>query len=372
MFENYTKTMEMCSACPSLCQSACPVFLQEGNRSVSPWGMMQTLNRVRKDDLEFTPDVAKLSYHCTTCRGCMDQCEHDIDITPILLEARNEAVKEGLAPDEIQGFIEKFHRHNNPYSKDLLHKLRGILDDKYFNIESDVVYYASCTTIAKCPEVIKDTFSLFDKLKIDFVGIYADPIQCCGYPLHSAGAEYDFVDVAEVNFHALKNHKLIITGSPACAHTLKTTYDKYDLGLKDKVITINQFLKPYLKNLNYNIKDKIRSKLMFHDPCYLSRHLGEADLPREMIAKMSGFSPIEFFENKQHTSCSGQGGCYSITSTEAEDITKNRLRECYEKKVNTLITQCPSCVYKMRKNSKKIVVKDLISYINDCIQGADE
>ena len=367
MFENHTKSLETCNTCPSLCQSACPVFLNDGNRSHSPWGLMQLMNQVRKGEISLS-DISDPIYHCLKCRGCQQQCDHDVDVTPIIHESRVNAVKQEIAPKEITGYIEKFHRHNNPFSKDLLKRLKEILPKNLFK-KTDVVYYASCTTISKCPEIIKDTFSLFEKLKIDFVSPYADPIQCCGYPLVSAGAEYDFVDIAEINFHSLKKYKTIITGSPACAFTLKEKYKKYHFNIEDKVVTINEFLQPYLKNINFKLKKNIRSKIMFHDPCYLSRYLKQSDIPRELFSLITGLDPIEFFENHEKSMCAGQGGCYMITNPEgADSITKKRLDECYEKKVNTVVSQCPTCVDKMRKNGNKLVVKDLVTFLNDCIE----
>lgn len=373
MFDEHAKSMETCSACPSLCQSACPVHRETGNKSFAPWGMMQMLNRVRKKETPFTPEIADVSYQCTTCRACVAQCEFEIPIPTILEGVRMRAVKDSKAPPEIQGFLEKFHRHNNPFSKDLLQKLKTLVPASLLEKETPVVYYATCTSITKCPEIVQDTFALFKKLKIDFVSVYTDPIQCCGYPLYSAGAHYDFVDLAEINYHALKKYKLIITGSPACAWTLRQIYAKYDFDIASKVVTINEFLKPYLKNINFKTKRNIKTKLMYHDPCYLSRYLNEADLPREMIAGVSGYAPVEFHDNHHHSQCSGQGGCYSIVNKDSADaITKSRLSEAYEKKIKTIVTQCPTCIFKMRQNSQGLIVRDVISYLNESIQGSQD
>ncbi|MBI4412319.1 MAG: (Fe-S)-binding protein [Deltaproteobacteria bacterium] len=373
MLETFSKLMEYCTYCPRLCQSACPVAMTEGNESFSPWGLMQTLNQLRKGEIPLDSELAALSYKCLTCKACTTQCEHGNEIPPVLHEVRKEAVARELAPPEISGFLNKFHKHNNPFSKDLLQKLKNILPSKYFDMNPQTIYYPSCTTIAKCPEVVHDTFELFEKLKIDFVGVYPEAIQCCGYPLISGGMEYDFIDLAEVNFHALKKYKTIVSGSPACVYTLRETYKKYDFGLPGKVVTINEFLEPYLHNINYRLKKSMRTKLMYHDPCYLSRYLNEVSLPRELIAHVSGYQPMEFFDHGECTHCSGQGGCYSITSKEASDeIARRRLEEVVEKKVQTLVTQCPSCVHKFRKNSERLVVKDLISYLNDSIEGVKE
>lgn len=371
MLKDHATSMELCSACPSLCQSACPTHIDTGNKALAPWGLMQALNRVRKKESPLTRELADSAYRCTTCRACTEACAHGVPIPDILGDAREQAVKEGVAPEEIQGFLEKFHRHNNPFSKDLLKRLKEIVAPDILTKDTPVVYYATCTSIAKCPEIVQDTFALFKKLKIDFVSLYADPIQCCGYPLYSAGARYEFVDTAEINFHSLKKYKLIITGSPACAYTLKTVYARHDFDLSDKVVTVNEFLRPYLKNINFKVSRNLKTKIMYHDPCYLSRHLGESELPREMIATVSGHHPVEFHDNKNRTSCSGQGGCYSVVDKESADrITKKRLAEVAEKKVKTVVTQCPTCVFKFRQNGSGLIIRDLISYLNESIQGS--
>jgi len=135
------------------------------------------------------------------------------------------------------------------------------------------------------------------------------------------------------------------------------------------VVSINQFIEPYIHNINYRVKKNIRTRLMFHDPCYQTRYLNETDLPRELISQISGYQAMEFFNHGKKTQCSGQGGCFSIVSKNTSDeVAKERLAEVTEKKVQTLVTQCPSCVYKFRKNSRRLVVKDLISYLNDCVE----
>lgn len=372
MLNAHKKEMDLCSACPRLCQSACPVSMVGGNQAHSPWGIMQTLNMVRRGEIPFDAEVASLGYQCLTCMACREQCEHGVEIPPILMEVRKKAVERDLEPSEIRGFAQKFHKHSNPFSKDLLIKLKEILSSTILDHESSTIYYPSCTTLAKTPEVVGDTFDLFNKLKIDFVGVYQEPIQCCGYPLLTAGMEDEFVDLAEINFHTLKKYKTVISGSPTCVYTMREIYKKYDFDLGDRIISINQFLEPYLHNINYRVKDNLRTKLMYHDPCYSARYLGETDMPREMISQVTGTPPIDFYENRKKTMCSGQGGCFSVVSKDTSDaITKRHLEEVREKNINLVVTQCPSCVHKFRKNAQGLAIKDLVTYLNDCIEDSE-
>ncbi|HBF12178.1 MAG TPA: hypothetical protein DDW49_02105 [Deltaproteobacteria bacterium] len=371
MLEEFATLMDYCTYCPRLCQSACPVLTVGGNESHSPWGLMQTMNLLRKGEISLDSEVAALSYQCLTCRACTTLCEHLNVIPPVLHEVRKEAAKKDLAPAEIMGFLAKFHKHGNPFSKDLLTTLKQIVPAKYFEAGNPIVYLASCTTIAKAPEVIRDTFELFEKLGIDNVGIYPETMQCCGFPLISAGMEEEFVDVAELNFHALKKFKTIISGSPSCVYTLKETYKEYDFNLQPKVVTINEFLEPHLKKNKLVFKKNKAREVMFHDPCYRSRYLGEIELPRELMGMVHKEPLKEFFHHGEKSGCSGQGGCFSVVSQDVSNqIAKVRLDEVYEKGADTLVTQCPSCIHKFRKNDHgHLAVMDLVSFLNSAIQG---
>lgn len=373
MLEEFKQNLDTCFNCPKLCQSACPVAMTDGNEAHTPWGLMQIFNLVRKGELPMDEEVAALSYQCLSCKACTDACDHHNDITPTVMKVRKLAVEYNITPPEITGFLAKFHRHNNPFSKDLLQKLKTLVHPKYLVKESPVTYFSSCTTLTKTPEVIEDTFELFQKLNIDFVSAYPETIQCCGYPLLSGGMEEDFIDLAEINYNTLKKYKTIISGSPSCVYTLRETYKKYDFDLSDKVVSITEFIEPYLQNINFRIKKNIKTKLLYHDPCYLSRYLGEVERPRDMISQVSGYKPLEFQNHGTSSGCSGQGGCFSVVSQDvSNDICKRQLEEVKDRNVQTLVTHCPSCVHKFRKNSDRLVVKDLISYFNDCIEGINK
>lgn len=325
---------------------------------------------VRRGKIPFDSDVAEASYQCLTCRACTDYCELHVDVPEILRRVRHKAIQSDLAPDEISGFLDKFQKFTNPFAKDLLEELKTILPKKHFKRDASTIYFPGCTATAQVSETVTDTFSLFEKLGIDFVGCYDDTIQCCGYPLHALGDRDEFIDLAEINYNSLKKFKTIIVGSPTCTHTLKTVYAKYDFDLKNRVITINRFLEPYLKNINYRIRRGAPSKIMYHDPCYQSRYLKESELPREMLSLVSGYAPVEFEENRDRVRCSGQGGCFGVKDKDAaRQMTQQRLSEVKEKNVPTLVTQCPTCVHKMRGHGKKITVQDLVSYLNDCIEA---
>ncbi len=368
MFEQFEKELEYCTYCPKMCTFSCPVSTAEQDEMTSPWGKMQSVNLVRKGLIPMSEEVAALSYKCTNCGLCQEYCVHKNDVAKVLNEARKLAVETHVEPRAMQGFLEKFHLYQNPFGKDLRGKLEELVPEKYRNPDAEVLYFASCTAIAQTPELIVDALSLFDKLGIEGVAVYLDPLQCCGYPLITGGVEDEFEEIAELQYEALRRYRYIVSASPTCIYTFRETYKTYHFDLGNRPMTMTQFIAPYLKNTNFVLKKKVAERVIYQDPCYLGRYLKEFDTPRDLIALATSREPLEFAENREKSTCCGQGGCFSVTSPDSSDlIAKRRLDEVRERHIGTLVTHCPSCVNKFRKNSSGLQVMDIISFLNEAI-----
>ena len=102
---------------------------------------------------------------------------------------------------------------------------------------------------------------------------------------------------------------------------------------------------------------EIKEELTFHDPCYLGRHHGEYNAPREILNSIDGVEIKEMEANKDKALCCGMGGgnmWYELP--EGEHIAKNRLRQIGEKKVEKLATGCSFCMINF--NSTKTQVEE--------------
>jgi Fe-S oxidoreductase len=84
----------------------------------------------------------------------------------------------------------------------------------------------------------------------------------------------------------------------------------------------------------------------FHDPCYLGRHNGVYDAPRELIASM-GLELIEMERSREKSFCCGAGGAQFWKEEEPGDerVSDNRFREAQRtlKEGGTLAVGCPFC-----------------------------
>jgi Fe-S oxidoreductase len=52
----------------------------------------------------------------------------------------------------------------------------------------------------------------------------------------------------------------------------------------------------------------VRRKIAFHDPCYLGRHNGEYEAPRELIQALPGAELREMWRIRENGYCCGGGG----------------------------------------------------------------
>ena len=118
-----------------------------------------------------------------------------------------------------------------------------------------------------------------------------------------------------------------------------------------------ELLADLLRNGKLKPEKPIEQELTFHDPCYLGRHHGEYNAPRDILNSIPGVSIKEMERSKDTSLCCGMGGgnmWYELP--EGEDLAKNRLNDIGETKTEKLATACSYCLINF--NSSKAQVKE--------------
>ncbi len=142
---------------------------------------------------------------------------------------------------------------------------------------------------------------------------------------------------------------------PHCLHTLGVEYNKFDEA-NYETIHHTEVLNQLVKDGKLKPTIPVEEEVTYHDPCYLGRHAGTYDAPRELLESVPGIKINEMAKNKDKAQCCGMGGgnmWYEIHG--AKDPVVGRLEHVGETKAPKLATACSYCMINF--NAGKGLVK---------------
>jgi len=368
MLKRFHKEIEYCTFCPKLCRFSCPVGNATGNETFTPWGRQTLLHLVGQGTLNWGREVAFSTYKCTTCMLCREYCDHEIEVPPVMLAARNKAVADKLQPQEVVEFKGFFDEHQNPVGDNLSVRLRSLLPAKLFNPDAQVLYFPGCSLIYHYPQTIKNTFRLFEAMGINYVACYSAEVPCCGVPMRDLGFADHFKRNAQALARQLAKAKVIVTGCPSCAWSFKAHLPEIGVQITDRIYHVTEFLAPLVAEGKLPVRRPYTRKLIYHDPCYLGRYLSVYDQPRNLLNEVCREPVEEFSWNRKFSYCCGGGGGIPVTNPVlTREIALHRLGEVQEGEKKSLVTACPTCMRTFNKANDKIEVLDVVDVLVRCL-----
>ena len=300
---------------------------------------------------------------CTTCGACMEECPANIEHVQMIMELkRYKALTLGDLPPAAADATNKIKNNGNPW---------GISQDDRFNwaqgmdvpvIEAgkkvDYLYYVGCAGSydASNQKVVKDVVSLLKKAGVSFA-VMGKTEKCNGDPVRRFGDEYSFYEIAIENIANMRQYTFdkVITHCPHCLHTIGKEYAKFEDG-SFETVHHTELLSELLRSGKLKALKEVAQELTFHDPCYLGRHHGEYNAPRDILTSIPGVKLKEMHANKDKALCCGMGGgnmWYELP--EGKHLAHNRLEQIGETKAPKLATSCSYCMINF--NSSKGTVK---------------
>jgi Fe-S oxidoreductase len=90
----------------------------------------------------------------------------------------------------------------------------------------------------------------------------------------------------------------------------------------------------------------LKTKVTYHDPCYLGRHNGIFDPPRQVIDAIPGVQRVEMAHTRINSLCCGGGGdrVWQEELDAEVKMAEIRIREAEATGAEILITACPLCL----------------------------
>ena len=136
---------------------------------------------------------------------------------------------------------------------------------------------------------------------------------------------------------------------------------------------ITQFVSDALRNGKLSIEGELKEKIIYHDPCYLSRGVGIIEEPRFILRSIPGIELLEFDRHGLNSRCCGAGGAArKVFHDNAIAIGRLTIDEAVEKKADRLVINCPACYAKlheaMQAHDKQITITDIMELLGNLIR----
>ena len=288
---------------------------------------------------------------CTTCHACQDICPVSIEqMTKIIDMRRNLVLERASIPETAEGALRSIEARGHPWRGTTATRTDWAeeFDIKVFAEGSDVdiLYWVGCTGALE-ERSTKATQSVAKALKsagMSF-GILGAEESCCGDPARRLGNEYLFQIQARKNIELLKNYNVqrIVATCPHCYNTIKNEYPQF--GGEFKVIHHTELMASLLQEGKLSIKPGTSSVVTYHDSCYLGRHNGIYQPPRQILKNMPGLTLVEMEKNRTRSfCCGGGGGRMWLEESIGTRINEMRIEQAIEAKAQIVATACPYCL----------------------------
>ncbi|HKI47903.1 MAG TPA: (Fe-S)-binding protein, partial [Desulfobacteria bacterium] len=213
--------------------------------------------------------------------------------------------------------------------------------------EVDEALYFSCCTPAydmRLGNVARATGRILQKAGIRF-GTLGNLESCCGESVKKSGNGDVFETLARSNIEAFKQAKVkeIIATSPHCYTTFKNDYPK--MGGVFEVSHVTQVLDRLISRGKIEFTQKVNKKVVYHDPCYLGRHNGIYDEPRNVLQSIPGLELADELNARENTlCCGGGGGRIWMETLKGERFSDILVAQAAEQGADILATACPYCI----------------------------
>jgi Fe-S oxidoreductase len=339
--ENGGEAFKLCYQC-GLCDTVCP------------WNRVRSFSMrkiIRQAAFGMTEIESEEMWRCTTCGNCPRQCPRGVAIIEAGVSLRRLATEYGVFPtpvSPVRGVSASLLGKGNPLSEDREKRADWAqgLSVKTFTEDMEILYFPGCYLCydPRLKKVAAATAKILNRAGVDF-GILGTKENCCGESIRKTGDEQLFKRLARENIKTFIDNgvKKILVSSPHCYHTFKNEYPEFKVNFE--VIHISQYLCELINDGRLELTREYPKKITYHDPCYLGRHNGIYDEPREALKKIPGLELLEMADTlKNSLCCGGGGGRIWMETVKGERFSDLRIQQAVGVGAEVLATSCPYCI----------------------------
>jgi Fe-S oxidoreductase len=318
---------------------------------------------------------------CTTCSACIDICPVGNAPMQDIVMLRRALVDDGALPDpNLQDVLLKLSKYGNSFGKPP--RLRGhwartlpfsVKDARSEPVE--VLWFVGdfASFDPRVQEISRRIARLLHHAGVDF-GILYDGESNSGNDVRRVGEEGLFEILAERNISALDKacFELVVTADPHSLNALRHDYRRF--GKSYRALHYTELLVTLFAQGKLVVSRPLKSRVTYHDPCYLARYCNITEAPRRLI-ELTGAELVEMPRNGANTFCCGAGGGRIwMTETPGKPRPSElRIQEAVSLGADTFVVACPkdyvmyTDAVKTSGTEGRIVVKDIVELVEEAV-----
>jgi Fe-S oxidoreductase len=353
---------------------------------VCPWNTVRpfSIRRIVWQAALGLPDIELDEiWRCTTCGMCPANCPRGVQQIEVGVAIRRIATAYDVFPSSVTGLSaagSSLAGYGNPLGeeRDKRDAWASGLSVKPFTEGMEVLFFVGCyySYDPRLQKAAVATANVLKKAGVDF-GILGSQESCCGESIRKTGNEEVFKKLAKENIKTFIDNgvKRVLVASPHCYHTFKNEYPEFLVHLD--VVHISQFLQELIEQGRLELNGEFRKKVTYHDPCYLGRHNGIFDQPREVLTRLPGLDLVEMPDTREKSLCCGGGGGRIWAETPKEERFSNiRVAQAVAVGADVLATSCPYCISNFEESAlslegeHRLEIRDITEVLNEALDGS--
>ncbi len=357
-----------------MCAEACLFYTETGDPKYTPIHKLEPMRKVWQQEYTFWGKLGKLAGlsksvsdqeltdweelvydSCTLCGRCSMVCPVGNDITYMIRKIREGMAASGHAPPGLIGATTRAVEIGSPMGvrlPALQAQIRHVEDETGLTVPIDVegadyMCLLSSMEIMNFPEYIGAIAKIFHHAGVSWT------LSSNSFEATNSGIQIGSSDIAAelvqriVSAAELLKVKAVI--SPECGHAYTAIrWEGPNLVGKRfgfEVKHILEVLDELREAGKLKLKDKLKKRLTYHDPCQVSRRGGVIDQPRNLINEFTD-ELVEMPENGALNWCCGAGG--GVSANERSDELRVKVFQRKKDQIDAvspdaLVSACSNC-----------------------------
>ncbi|MGD2271508.1 MAG: (Fe-S)-binding protein [Desulfobacterales bacterium] len=294
-------------------------------------------------------------WSCTTCGACEEECPLMIEYIDKIVDVRRGMVEEGNVPQSLQKPLQSLEKRGNPWGQMERKRADWTAADEFaenYTVKilgprapADTLYFVDSISSYddRMQHIARASARILTEAGVDF-GILGKAELDSGHEARRFGEEMLFQNLKDRNTETILNSGVvnIVTADPHAFNTLKKDYRNIPA-----VEHISQLIFRKLQEGKITLRAAGSNGKVYtyHDACYLGRHNGLYDTPRDVIDAIPGIQRVEMLRSRDRSFCCGGGGLMLFYEPEEEQrMGVLRVNMAKEAGANVIVTACPFCM----------------------------